>query len=163
METTGLANRQEGHAQDEPLVQASFAQRWSTADMRMLRQLAKGNTPAGVMSIKLQRPIAAIRSKAHREGIRCGQSIARPITDVRPRSPRGSGADHQSPTSQARPGSARSRRPFGIRWRLLQRGALPRILGPKKAPGTGQRPGGRVANTRPGQPALFELVPKKIA
>jgi hypothetical protein len=35
----------------------------------MLRQLAKGNTPTGVMSIKLQRPIAAIRSKAQREGI----------------------------------------------------------------------------------------------
>jgi hypothetical protein len=35
----------------------------------MLRQLAKGNTPTGVMSIKLQRPITAIRSKARREGI----------------------------------------------------------------------------------------------
>jgi hypothetical protein len=34
-----------------------------------LKQLAKGNTPTGVMSVKLQRPIAAIRSKAQREGI----------------------------------------------------------------------------------------------
>ncbi len=42
---------------------------WSTADVRLLKQLAKGNTPTGVMSIKLQRPPAAIRSKAHREGI----------------------------------------------------------------------------------------------
>ncbi|MFC7696340.1 hypothetical protein ACFQX9_06360 [Bradyrhizobium sp. GCM10028915] len=37
--------------------------------MSKLKQLAKGNTPTGVMSIKLQRPVAAIRSKAQREGI----------------------------------------------------------------------------------------------
>jgi hypothetical protein len=37
--------------------------------LRKLGQLAKGNTPTGVMSIKLQRPIAAIRSKAQRERI----------------------------------------------------------------------------------------------
>ena len=42
---------------------------WSAADVRTLKQLAKGNTPTGVMSIKLQRPVAAIRSKAQREGI----------------------------------------------------------------------------------------------
>jgi hypothetical protein len=39
------------------------------ADVKMLKQLAKGNTPTGVMSVKLQRPVAAIRSKAQREGI----------------------------------------------------------------------------------------------
>jgi hypothetical protein len=44
-------------------------QPWSTTDVSKLKQLAKGNTPTGVMSIKLQRPIAAIRSKAQREGI----------------------------------------------------------------------------------------------
>lgn len=42
---------------------------WSSADVKMLKQLAKGNTPTGVMSVKLQRPVAAIRSKAQREGI----------------------------------------------------------------------------------------------
>jgi len=42
---------------------------WSNADVRMLKQLAKANTPTGVMSVKLQRPIGAIRSKAQREGI----------------------------------------------------------------------------------------------
>ena len=42
---------------------------WSTADLNKLKQLAKGNTPTGVMSLKLQRPPAAIRSKAQREGI----------------------------------------------------------------------------------------------
>ena len=44
-------------------------QPWSSADLRKLRQLAEGNTPTGVMSVKLQRPIGAIRSKAQREGI----------------------------------------------------------------------------------------------
>jgi hypothetical protein len=42
---------------------------WSSADVKMLKQLVKGNTPTGVISVKLQRPIAAIRSKARREGI----------------------------------------------------------------------------------------------
>ena len=42
---------------------------WSAQDVRQLRTLAKGNTPTGVISLKLQRPPAAIRSKAQREGI----------------------------------------------------------------------------------------------
>jgi hypothetical protein len=37
--------------------------------VRELRALAKQNTPTGVMSLKLRRPPAAIRSKAQREGI----------------------------------------------------------------------------------------------
>jgi hypothetical protein len=42
---------------------------WSAADLRKLKLLARGNTPTGVISLKLQRPPAAIRSKAQREGI----------------------------------------------------------------------------------------------
>jgi hypothetical protein len=42
---------------------------WSARDVRQLRSLARRNTPAGVLSVKLQRPVTAIRSKAHREGI----------------------------------------------------------------------------------------------
>jgi len=42
---------------------------WTAADLRTLRSLARGNTPTGVISLKLQRPPAAIRSKAQREGI----------------------------------------------------------------------------------------------
>jgi hypothetical protein len=42
---------------------------WSTQDVRELRSLARQNTPTGVISLKLQRPPAAIRSKAQREGI----------------------------------------------------------------------------------------------
>jgi hypothetical protein len=37
---------------------------WSTEDVSMLKALAKGNTPTGVMSIKLGRTENAIHSKA---------------------------------------------------------------------------------------------------
>jgi hypothetical protein len=42
---------------------------WSAADVRTLKSLARGNTPTGVISLELQRPPHAIRSKAQREGI----------------------------------------------------------------------------------------------
>jgi hypothetical protein len=42
---------------------------WSNEEVRELKSLAKQNTPTGVLSLKLQRPPAAIRSKAQREGI----------------------------------------------------------------------------------------------
>lgn len=42
---------------------------WTTADIRMLKELAKGNTPTGVMSLKMGRTPAAIRNKAGLEGI----------------------------------------------------------------------------------------------
>jgi hypothetical protein len=42
---------------------------WTRDEVRDLRQLAKHNTPTGVLSLKLRRPEAAIRSKAQREGI----------------------------------------------------------------------------------------------
>ena len=58
-----------GPRKTNPSYKRRSRQPWSSADLRKLRQLAKGNAPTGVMSIKLQRPIAAIRSKAHREGI----------------------------------------------------------------------------------------------
>ena len=42
---------------------------WSTSEVKELKSLARANTPTGVLSLKLQRPPAAIRSKAQREGI----------------------------------------------------------------------------------------------
>ena len=42
---------------------------WTGDEIRELKTLAKKNTPTGVLSLKLQRPPAAIRSKAQREGI----------------------------------------------------------------------------------------------
>ncbi|WP_245257015.1 hypothetical protein [Nitrobacter sp. Nb-311A] len=46
--------------------------------MRELRKLAKANTPTGVISLKLERPQAAIRSKAQREGISLGPTNRSP-------------------------------------------------------------------------------------
>jgi hypothetical protein len=42
---------------------------WESDEVGALRALAKQNTPTGVISLKLRRPPAAVRSKAQREGI----------------------------------------------------------------------------------------------
>jgi hypothetical protein len=52
-----------------PKYKRRAGQPWETAEVRELKSLAKQNTPTGVISLKLQRPPAAIRSKAQREGI----------------------------------------------------------------------------------------------
>ena len=58
-----------GPRKSNPIYKRRTREPWSAADVRNLKQLAKGNTPTGVISLKLQRPPAAIRSKAQREGI----------------------------------------------------------------------------------------------
>jgi hypothetical protein len=42
---------------------------WTATELKQLKSLARQNTPTGVLSLKLQRPLAAVRSKAQREGI----------------------------------------------------------------------------------------------
>jgi hypothetical protein len=42
---------------------------WEATEVREFKALAQQNTPTGVISLKLRRPPAAIRSKAQREGI----------------------------------------------------------------------------------------------
>jgi hypothetical protein len=42
---------------------------WDGSSLRELKRLAKANTPAGVISLKIGRTVAAIRSKAQREGV----------------------------------------------------------------------------------------------
>lgn len=42
---------------------------WSSAEIRQLRELAKGNTPTRVIGLKLGRTEAAIYGKASQEGI----------------------------------------------------------------------------------------------
>jgi hypothetical protein len=42
---------------------------WSAGDLRMLRQLARQNTPTRVIGLKLGRTETSVRSKAQREGI----------------------------------------------------------------------------------------------
>jgi hypothetical protein len=58
-----------GPRKANPKYKRKLGQPWSSEDVKALRTLAKGNTPTGVLSLKLQRPEAAIRSKAQREGI----------------------------------------------------------------------------------------------
>jgi hypothetical protein len=48
---------------------ARHRESWSKADMAQLRQLVKGNTPTRVISIKMGRTRAAVRSKAQREDL----------------------------------------------------------------------------------------------
>ena len=42
---------------------------WSTSDRAQLKSLAKGNTPAGVIGLKLGRTETAVRSQAARQGV----------------------------------------------------------------------------------------------
>jgi hypothetical protein len=44
-------------------------QEWTDEQVQQLRELAKGNTPVGMMSVRLGRTEDAIRSKAQAEGI----------------------------------------------------------------------------------------------
>jgi hypothetical protein len=58
-----------GPRKAHPKYKRRSRERWTPQEVRQLRSLAKGNTPTGVISLKLQRPPTAIRSKARREGI----------------------------------------------------------------------------------------------
>ena len=58
-----------GPRKANPAYKRKLRQPWSKEDLKELRALVKQNTPTGVLSVKLQRPEGAIRSKAHREGI----------------------------------------------------------------------------------------------
>ncbi len=42
---------------------------WTAAEVRALRKLAKGNTPTGVIGLKIGRTPAGISSKASEKGI----------------------------------------------------------------------------------------------
>jgi hypothetical protein len=53
---------------------------WTPQEVRELKSLARQNTPTGVLSLKLQRPPAAIRSKAQREGISLKPINRKPYT-----------------------------------------------------------------------------------
>jgi hypothetical protein len=58
-----------GPRKANPKYKRRSRQPWSEKEVKQLRQLAKGNTPTGVISLKLQRPPGSISSKAQREGI----------------------------------------------------------------------------------------------
>src|SRR5262245_44144660 len=58
-----------GPRKAHPGYKRNMREPWSREDVRMLRQLARGNTPTGVISLKIGRTPTAIRGKAQREGI----------------------------------------------------------------------------------------------
>jgi hypothetical protein len=46
-----------GPRKKNPIYKRRSRQPWSKEDVRELKQLAKGNTPTGVISLKLERPV----------------------------------------------------------------------------------------------------------
>src|SRR5215207_10664345 len=58
-----------GPRKSNPKYKQRSGEPWENAEVKELKSLAKQNTPTGVISLKLQRPPTAIRSKAQREGI----------------------------------------------------------------------------------------------
>jgi hypothetical protein len=55
----------------------SGGKQWSDEDVATLRELADGNTPVGVMSMKLERTEDAIRAKAKlKESRSSGEPVA---------------------------------------------------------------------------------------
>jgi hypothetical protein len=58
-----------GPLKANPKYKRRSRQPWSDKEVKQLRQLAKGNTPTGVISLKLQRPPGSVSSKAQRAGI----------------------------------------------------------------------------------------------
>ena len=58
-----------GPRKANPKYKRNMREPWSSEDVKTLRQLAKGNTPTGVISLKMGRTPTAVRGKAQREGI----------------------------------------------------------------------------------------------
>jgi hypothetical protein len=69
-----------GPRKANPKYKRNARMEWSAQDMRELKTLAKGNTPTGVISLKLGRTVPSIRSKAQREGISLSPSNRRPYS-----------------------------------------------------------------------------------
>jgi hypothetical protein len=57
-------------------------QEWSEEQLAELRELAGGNTPVGVMSVKFGRSEDAIRAKAKAEGIALAPPNRSPYGDM---------------------------------------------------------------------------------
>jgi hypothetical protein len=65
----GSPTGKKGPRKTNPNYRQRSGHRWEGTEVRELESLARQNTPTGVISLKLRRPPAAIRSKAQREGI----------------------------------------------------------------------------------------------
>jgi len=69
-----------GPRKKNPRYRRRAGEPWETSEIKDLKALAKGNTPTGVISLKLGRPEGAIRSKAQREGISLRPANRSPYT-----------------------------------------------------------------------------------
>jgi len=58
-----------GPRKAHPKYKRNMREPWTSEDVRTLKELAKGNTPTGVISLKMGRTPAAIRNKAGLERI----------------------------------------------------------------------------------------------
>lgn len=66
---TGSPIGRKGPRKANPKYRRNMNEAWSRADVGTLKQLARANTPTGVISLKMGRTPTAIRSKAQREHI----------------------------------------------------------------------------------------------
>lgn len=69
-----------GPRKAHPKYKRNMNEAWSGADVTTLRQLARANTPTGVISLKMGRTPTSIRSKAQREGISLKPANRSPYT-----------------------------------------------------------------------------------
>jgi hypothetical protein len=67
-----------GPRKANPKYKRNLREPWSSQDVGTLRQLARDNTPTGVISLKMGRTETAIRGKAQREGISLGPANRSP-------------------------------------------------------------------------------------
>ena len=58
-----------GPRKAHPRYKRNLSKSWTAADVRMLRELARQNTPTRVIGLKLGRTEISVRGKAQREGI----------------------------------------------------------------------------------------------
>jgi hypothetical protein len=67
-----------GSRKANPKYKRNMWEPWSRDDVKTLRQLARANTPTGVISLKMGRTETAVRGKAQREGISLGPTNRSP-------------------------------------------------------------------------------------
>jgi hypothetical protein len=69
-----------GPRKAHPKYKRNMNKPWSAGDVRMLRSLAKQNTPTRVIGLKLGRTEISVRGKAQREGISLRPANRSPYT-----------------------------------------------------------------------------------
>jgi hypothetical protein len=100
-----------GPRKANPKYKRRMGEPWSADDLKALKTLAKENTPTGVISLKLQRPLSAIRSKAQREGISLGPTNRSPYNRRKTTSGgRKAGTARKSTARKAKTGARKAKR-----------------------------------------------------